>query len=35
MNILVFGAGTVGCYVGAHLVLSGHHVTLVTRPDSA
>lgn len=31
MNILVYGAGAVGSYLGACLVHSGHEVTLVTR----
>lgn len=35
MNILVFGAGAVGSYVGGHMARAGHSVTLVMRPDSA
>ena len=31
MNILVFGAGAVGRYIGGHLAHAGHHVTLITR----
>lgn len=32
MNIMVMGAGAVGCYYGAMLARAGHHVTLVARP---
>ena len=35
MNILVIGAGSIGCLVGAKLLLSGHDVTLVGRPRFA
>jgi 2-dehydropantoate 2-reductase len=35
MKILVYGAGAVGGYLGAKLALSGHDVTLVTRPVMA
>lgn len=35
MNILIFGAGAVGSYLGGHLSQAGHNVTLVMRPDSA
>lgn len=35
MNILVFGAGAVGGYLGASLSHTGHQVTLVTRPAAA
>lgn len=31
MKVLVYGAGAVGCFVGARLVNHGHDVTLVTR----
>ena len=31
MNILIYGAGAVGGYVGGQLALSGHHVTLLAR----
>ncbi len=31
MRILVFGAGAVGCYIGGHLALAGHSVTLLGR----
>ncbi len=34
MNILVFGAGAVGSFVGGHLAASGHGVTLLGRPPS-
>jgi 2-dehydropantoate 2-reductase len=30
--ITVFGAGSIGCYVGGMLALTGEHVTLVGRP---
>lgn len=32
MNIIVLGAGAVGCYVGGRLAVAGEHVTLVGRP---
>lgn len=35
MNILVYGAGAVGGYLGGRLALAGRLVTLVTRPDTA
>ncbi len=35
MNILVYGAGAVGGYLGAKLMESGHAVTLVCRPLAA
>ena len=35
MNILVFGAGAVGSYVGGHLAQREHNVTLVMRGRSA
>ncbi len=35
MNILVYGAGAVGGYLGGKLALAGRLVTLVTRPDTA
>lgn len=35
MEVLVFGAGAVGCYLGGRLALAGHHVTLVSRPETA
>lgn len=31
MNFLIYGAGAVGCYVGAKLMNDGHGVTLITR----
>ncbi|MFO7662010.1 MAG: 2-dehydropantoate 2-reductase [Chloroflexota bacterium] len=35
MEILVYGAGAVGGYLGGKLALAGHQVTLVTRPEPA
>ena len=35
MEILVFGAGAVGGYLGARLAYSGHNVTLVSRRSTA
>ena len=35
MDILVYGAGAVGGYLGGKLALAGQLVTLVTRPDTA
>ncbi len=31
MRILIYGAGAVGCYIGGHLALAGHEVTLLGR----
>lgn len=31
MRILIYGAGAVGCYLGGHLALAGHTVTLLGR----
>jgi 2-dehydropantoate 2-reductase len=31
MRILIYGAGAVGCYIGAHLAMSGHSVVLLGR----
>jgi 2-dehydropantoate 2-reductase len=31
MRILIYGAGAVGNYLGAHLAIAGHHVTLLGR----
>lgn len=33
MRILVYGAGAVGCFLGGHLALAGHDVTLLGRED--
>lgn len=35
MEILVYGAGAVGGYLGGRLALAGRRVTLVTRPEAA
>lgn len=35
MEILVYGAGAVGGYLGGKLALAGRRVTLVARPDTA
>ncbi|MBP6016197.1 MAG: ketopantoate reductase family protein [Candidatus Promineofilum sp.] len=35
MEILVYGAGAVGGYLGGKLALAGRRVTLVMRPDTA
>lgn len=35
MNILIIGAGAIGCLVGGKLALGGHAVTLVGRPRFA
>jgi len=35
MNVVVFGAGAIGGYLGGRLALAGHRVTLVTRPAAA
>lgn len=31
MRVLIYGAGAVGCYIGGHLALAGHEVTLLGR----
>jgi 2-dehydropantoate 2-reductase len=33
LNILVMGAGAIGCFVGGSLAAQGHQVTLVGRPS--
>ena len=35
MDIVVYGAGAIGGYLGGRLALAGHAVTLVTRPAAA
>lgn len=35
MNILVYGAGAIGGYLGGKLALAGHQVSLITRPPTA
>jgi 2-dehydropantoate 2-reductase len=32
LNVLVVGAGAIGCFVGGRLAVTGHHVTLLGRP---
>jgi 2-dehydropantoate 2-reductase len=34
MDVLVYGAGAVGGYLGAKLALAGHGVTVVDRPET-
>ena len=31
LNILIYGAGAIGCFVGGHLAAAGHRVTLLGR----
>ncbi len=31
MRILIYGAGAIGCFIGGHLALAGHDVTLLGR----
>ncbi|MFO3795848.1 MAG: ketopantoate reductase family protein [Anaerolineales bacterium] len=35
MNILVFGAGAIGTYIGGSLLWKGHRVTFLERPQAA
>lgn len=35
MKFLIYGAGAVGCYLGARLSKAGHEVVLITRPLAA
>jgi len=35
MNVLVYGAGAIGGYLGGKLALAGHQVSLITRPSTA
>ncbi len=32
LNVLVFGAGAIGTYIGGSLALHGHHVTFIEQP---
>lgn len=34
MKICIYGAGSIGCYIGGRLAASGADVTFVTRPDT-
>ncbi len=35
LNILIFGAGAIGTYIGGSLALAGHHVVFVEQPSVA
>ncbi len=35
LNVLVFGAGAIGTYIGGSLVLAGHKVVFLERPGAA
>ena len=35
LNILVFGAGAIGTYIGGSLALAGHRLTFVEQPAVA
>jgi 2-dehydropantoate 2-reductase len=35
LNILTFGAGAIGTYIGGSLALAGHHVVIVEQPSVA
>lgn len=35
MRVLVYGAGAIGGYLGAHLMRAGHAVTVIVRPETA
>jgi 2-dehydropantoate 2-reductase len=35
LNVLVFGAGAVGTYIGGSLALRGHRVTFIEQPQAA
>ena len=32
MKIYIYGAGSIGCYLGGRLVAAGSDVTFITRP---
>mgnify|MGYP003487980007 CR=1 FL=1 len=32
MKIYIYGAGSIGCYLGGRLVAAGNDVTFITRP---
>src|SRR5512137_1589173 len=34
LNVLVFGAGAIGTYIGGSLVLNGNHVTFIEQPGA-
>jgi 2-dehydropantoate 2-reductase len=34
LNVLVFGAGAIGTYIGGSLALHGHHVTFIEQPGA-
>jgi 2-dehydropantoate 2-reductase len=35
MNVLIYGAGAIGGYIGGSLILAGHRVTFIARPGQA
>jgi 2-dehydropantoate 2-reductase len=35
LNVLLFGAGAIGCYIGGSLVLAGQKVVFLEQPESA
>ncbi|HAE59017.1 MAG TPA: hypothetical protein DCG54_05780, partial [Anaerolineae bacterium] len=35
LNVLVFGAGAIGTYIGGSLALAGHNLTFVEQPAVA
>ena len=35
MRVLIYGAGAIGCYLGGHLALAGHEITLLGRESLA
>ena len=35
LNVLVFGAGAIGTYIGGSLALAGHHLVFLEQPGVA